>query len=891
MAQGNVSIGWPKLVMLVAGGGCSLLGLAVLLGWYSSNEVLIHVSPGLPPMQPNTALNFWLCGTGLLALAFGWWSLMAASGVIVVIVGLLTFFQYMFTIDLGIDQCLMAIEITRQPLFPGRMPPTTALCFTVSGFALVSMSRRALHRYRPLVLGSGAAMVMALALAMLVGYATNTTDLYQWGPYIQMALHTTFGFVLIGMGILAFAWVDDRTQITGTPTLLSILVGIGVLTGTLCAWQALEAQERTYIRHMIRAETASGGSIRSALESGLEVQIRGLQRIAKRWESAGRPTQENWTSEALLNVRDFRGYQGIGWIDPTFHVRWLVPVQGNEELQDMPLPPSERHRIVLSTMWDQGLPIASHAIDLAQGDKGVMVYIPILRGEDFDGLILGAFSVQRLLDTILEEKLGNGYSIAIFDGDEEIYGRHHAGTLYDQEWEHETNFNLHGVIWRVQVWPTTEALATLSSPLGEAVLVTGIVFAALLAWLIHFAQVGRRRMREASAINRELAREIVDRRRAETALHEAEQRYRQILDAIPDMVFCKDRQSRFVWANKAFLDCYGKTYEELRDVIGSPCPIAEYTRQYIQNDAHVFNDGTALDIPDQPLVRADGAMRRVHTVKAPIFNADGAVTMLVGVSRDITERKQQERELAQARDAAMQSARLKSEFLANMSHEIRTPLNGIIGMTGLLIDTALTAEQREFAETVRSSADALLTIINDILDFSKIEAGKLTIESIDFDLRMAIESAVDLVAEQAHRKGLELALLIHRDVPALLRGDPGRLRQVLMNLLSNAIKFTDGGEVIVRITKERETDTDAVVRVVVSDTGIGIPTEAQGRLFQAFSQADGSTTRRYGGTGLAHGRHHRVRKRPQPRVNVLVYPQVPETTFETEMSPADTTKT
>jgi PAS domain-containing protein len=170
-----------------------------------------------------------------------------------------------------------------------------------------------------------------------------------------------------------------------------------------------------------------------------------------------------------------------------------------------------------------------------------MVYVPILRGEDFDGLILGIFSVQRLLDTILEENLGDGYSIAIFDENQEIYGRHHAGTLYSQEWGYETSLNLHGVVWRVHVWPTRETLAALSSPLDEAVLVTGIVIAALLAWLVHFAQMGRRRMRETTAINRELGREIIDRRRAETALHEAEERYRQILDAIPDMVFCKDR--------------------------------------------------------------------------------------------------------------------------------------------------------------------------------------------------------------------------------------------------------------------------------------------------------------------------------------------------------------
>jgi two-component system, sensor histidine kinase and response regulator len=365
----------------------------------------------------------------------------------------------------------------------------------------------------------------------------------------------------------------------------------------------------------------------------------------------------------------------------------------------------------------------------------------------------------------------------------------------------------------------------------------------------------RERTEALSVTNAGLAAEIGEREQAQEALQASGELVRLLLEGAPEAIYGIDTLGLTTFCNDACLkmldyetasDLLGKNLHNLAHhtkADGTPYPVEEC--QIFQ----AFKNGSETHVDGEILWRKDGSSFPIECWSRPIHRGETIIGSVVTFV-DVTERKLADEILRRAKETAEEASRAKSEFLANMSHEIRTPLNGIIGMTDLALETQLTQEQREYLDTVKLSADSLLSVINDVLDFSKLEAAKSDLDISDFDLRESLETTLRTLALRADQKGLELLCEVDPEVPQFVIGDPNRLRQVIVNLIGNAIKFTTAGEVVVRVKANGAEGTNSLLQFTVSDSGIGIPHDKLKLIFEPFTQADSSTTRNYGGTGL-----------------------------------------
>jgi len=883
-----------RAVLISSGSTCVFLGALALTGWYLRIPAWAHLMPSSNPMAFNAAVGFVLDGAALLAIAARLPRAALAGAVWSLLAGLLKLAEYCFSIELDIDHILVPNTLRSMAAGPGRLAPNSALCFVLCGVALFCLSRSRSHGKSGAITGLLGAVALALGATSILGYLDGLPT-YVWGQWTQMAASSALGFVALGTGIVMGAWHDVARNEAAPQSWLALATGCAAFTVAAGLAYALARESELHHEHSPLAfAVLAWGAVGSTILALTVYLALGNQRRAEAMQSANRRLEreiaerQRAEQQLLTSEERFRSAfeeAPFGMLLSSLDGRLL---QVNKTLCQM-LGRSQRD--LLASTWQElthpdDLAASLAAVDQLKREPAASVEIE-KRYIGAQGNIIWV----RLRISLLRDSAGVPSHCVTHV--EDITGRRRTETELHNREERFRNAFEHapfGLCLAVRDRRILQVNATMCHMLGysEEELLTRRwddithpedvslsreslerLERDLLPWveyekryLTSGGQIVWVRVRVSMAADAAEGwhyvahiEDITERKRAEEAIRESEDRVRLLLDSTAEAIYGIDLDGNCTFANPACLrllhypDPQAVVGRNIHNLIhsapgeGSSHP-AEACRLL-----HALREGNGDHSDDEVLWRADGtsfpAEYWSHPVRKGGKAIGGVVTFL-----DITERRRGEEELVRAKEAAEAASRAKSRFLANMSHEIRTPMNGVIGMARLLLDTGLSPEQRHYAELVRHSAETLKSLLDHILDLSKIEAGKMTLESLDFDVREVLEGAVETLAIQASLKGLELTCLVSPDTPSRLRGDPGRLRQIVSNLAANAIKFTDSGDVGIRVRLAAQDGSRATLAFAIRDTGIGIPKDRVAALFSPFVQADQSTTRKFGGTGL-----------------------------------------
>jgi PAS domain S-box-containing protein len=805
----------------------SLIGLTVIAGWILRLPVLIQILPGMSPMMFNTAVGL-ILGAASLPRRPNRSHVAVVCGGLLLLLGGVTLVEIATARDPGIDQFLF--RDWHGGSTPGRMGVNTAVCFVALGLAnVIGQTRANVGGILMLPAGIG---VLSVSAAALLGYSTGLEFTYRWGGTTRMAVHTAAACMLLGAGVFLAGWRE-----VGRGRRLWLAIGCGgcIAGMALVVSLTMMAQQGRDIAAGSRTEAASVADLTAGRVDQLMVALR---RLDERWavDCAG-----SCERDVASYFRDFPELTRVGWVE-----------RGGGRVAVFRRPASPGATVHLEDR-EVGIELAKTTAGRTSTDRVVtgivlehsVATLVVAVRPSTGPLLVATVDPARLLRRSLQRNAQPQTLGVTVDAHHIVGGSSGAADSSAPFGEYETT--IAGLVWQFRVAPSLPA----RSHLPDLLLLGGTLIACFVATTVYLWQTNTARVAE---------------------LANTKARLQGVFDSATEVSMIATDTNGIIRVFNAGAE--RMLQYQAHEMVGVRTPALVHDPQEVLERARELSkekgrpvegfDVLVEDAREHPFderewtyIRKDGTRLDVNVVVTAVRNAGGAIQGYLGIGTDITVRKRLEGEirlhsqqLAEQTRLAEDANRAKSEFLATMSHEIRTPMNGVVGMTELLLLTDLSKEQRDYTELVSQSADSLLTIINDILDFSKIESGKMHLEIIDFALRVALEEVVDSLAEAANAKGLEMACLLPADLPVVVRGDPGRLRQILTNLLGNAIKFTQTGDVVLRAKLVEDADCAVTIRFEVADTGIGISPEGRRRLFQSFSQADASTTRHFGGTGL-----------------------------------------
>ncbi|WP_440904783.1 response regulator [Catenovulum sp. SX2] len=806
-----------------------LLGLTVLIGWYTHHQALIQVLPHFAPMQYNAALGFFIAG-----IALTWHNspkIVYPLSLFVALVGGLTLIQYLFGINFGIDQLLMEHYVTTKTSHPGRMAPNTAICFCMAGFTLTTVMKKAnLTTVGILSCFIFSTLVIALGVIALVGYFTALETTYGWGHYTRMAVHTSIGFIFIGASLTLLVFNKYKEQVT-TKDWISAAATVGLVTIVLILWQTLVARETKNIQAAIEYNLLN---LAERIDTQLSLNRQAVDRLAERMAIMERTDNQLLKVDINNYLNDHVSFVAISLVENNT----ISQIYARDNL-DKEFEYVVAHQLKQQDFSSRAMSGRYFSLNQTSDLSPLLHYITPINSQliSVEYLVVTIEPTKQFLSSKKQQQ-SLGYHLDVKDQQKTVYAQSNIDNpVFIKQWKQSTNLKEIG--WQIEVTPHKALISSLKTGLAEIVLLFGIVLSFAIVAAIRMWQIAIERAKSLelqktllsqSVSKLELAAKIVKLGVWEWNLKENtqvwDQQLRRIYGVAEQSTLDKDMYQ--VWQKALHPEDAEQAITGLKSAIKS--------------NAHSWQSEFRLKLSDGTIkyISANGVIERDNSGKA---------VNVIGTNLDVTAQKEMEHRLIVLKEKADAANQAKSDFLANMSHEIRTPMNGIIGLTQLVLSMPIENKVREHLQKVEDSSKALLNIINDILDYSKIEAGKLNVVEEDFDLERLLSSTAGILSVRAEDKNNELNFEIEPGISQFYRGDALRLNQILNNLVGNAIKFTDNGLVSVQVTQKHYQDS-VWLTFAVKDTGIGMTQEQTARLFQPFSQADQSITRRFGGTGL-----------------------------------------